>query len=103
MKNSKNTYAKSNAHGLTLAQQNAVDLLAAGNNDTATADALKLNRVTVTRWRLYSPQFRAALASYMGKYSGPCDFNVHREAVCSRLARMAPADHDASVSEHQQT
>src|SRR5512142_1607768 len=58
-----NTYARSNAHGLTLMQQNAVDLLAAGNNDTETADALKLHRVTVTRWRLYSPEFRAALAA----------------------------------------
>jgi hypothetical protein len=57
-----NSYARSNAHGLTLTQQSAVDLLAAGKNDTETADALKLNRVTVTRWRLYSPQFRAALA-----------------------------------------
>lgn len=56
------SYARSNAHGLTLAQQNAVDLLAAGKNDTETAEALKVNRVTVTRWRLYSPEFRAALA-----------------------------------------
>src|SRR5262249_56297147 len=57
------TYARSNAHGLTLAQQNAVDLLAAGKNDTETAAALNLNRATVTRWRLYSPEFRAALAA----------------------------------------
>jgi hypothetical protein len=56
------TYARSNAHGLTLAQQSAVDLLAAGKSDTETAAALQLNRVTVTRWRLYSPEFRAALA-----------------------------------------
>src|SRR5262249_47091113 len=56
------TYARSNAHGLTLAQQSAVDLLAAGRNDTEAAAALNLNRVTVTRWRLYSPEFRAALA-----------------------------------------
>jgi hypothetical protein len=57
------TYARLNAHGLTLAQQSAVDLLAVGKNDTDTAEALDLNRVTVTRWRLYSPEFRAALAS----------------------------------------
>src|SRR5262249_2600424 len=61
-KRTASTYARSNAHGLTLTQQNAVDLLAAGKNDTETAEALKLNRVTVTRWRLYSPEFRAALA-----------------------------------------
>ncbi len=62
MRKTTNTYAHTNPHGLTLAQQNAVDLLAAGKNDTQTADALKVNRVTVTRWRLYSPEFRAALA-----------------------------------------
>jgi hypothetical protein len=56
------TYARTNAHGLTLTQQNAVDLLAAGRNDTETAAELRLNRVTVTRWRLYSAEFRAALA-----------------------------------------
>ena len=56
------TYARLHAHGLTLMQQNAVDLLATGKNDTATAESLQLNRVTVTRWRLYSPEFRAALA-----------------------------------------
>ena len=52
---------ESSAHGLTLAQQSAVDLLAAGKNDTETAATLNLSRVTVTRWRLYSPEFRAAL------------------------------------------
>jgi hypothetical protein len=56
------TPAPADPHGLTLAQQNAVDLLAGGKNDTETAKALGLNRVTVTRWRLYSPEFRAALA-----------------------------------------
>lgn len=48
--------------GLSLAQQSAVDLLAAGKNDTETAALLKVNRCTVTRWRLYSPVFQAALA-----------------------------------------
>jgi hypothetical protein len=56
------TLARSHADGLTLNQQSAVDLLAGGKNDTEAAELLKLNRVTVTRWRLYSPEFRAALA-----------------------------------------
>lgn len=47
---------------LTVTQLSAVDLLAGGKNDAETADALKLHRVTVTRWRNYSPEFRAALA-----------------------------------------
>ncbi len=47
--------------GLTLPQQNAVELLTTGKTDTATAEALGLARETVTRWRLYDPVFRAAL------------------------------------------
>ncbi len=47
---------------LTVAQLSAVDLLAGGKNDTETAAALNVHRVTVTRWRNYSPEFRAALA-----------------------------------------
>jgi len=54
-------YARLHDCGLTLAQQNAVALLVAGKNDTETAAALGLNRVTVTRWRLYSPIFQAEL------------------------------------------
>lgn len=54
-------YARLHCGGLTLAQQNAVALLVAGKNDTETAATLGLNRVTVTRWRLYSPDFRAEL------------------------------------------
>jgi hypothetical protein len=63
MKNGKTgTRARSHDDGLTLDQQSAVDLLAGGKTDTETAAALNLNRVSVTRWRLYSPEFRAALA-----------------------------------------
>lgn len=87
MKNAKqSTCARSNAHGLTLAQQSAVDLLAAGKNDTETADALKLNRVTVTRWRLYSPEFRAALADQRAAIWG---------ASADRLRALLPKALDA--------
>lgn len=47
---------------MSLPQLSAVDLLAAGKSDTETAAVLGLHRVSVTRWRLYSPGFRAALA-----------------------------------------
>lgn len=47
---------------LTVTQESAVDLLASGKNDTETAEALGIHRVTVTRWRNYSPEFRATLA-----------------------------------------
>jgi hypothetical protein len=47
--------------GLTVAQENAVDALASGKSDAEVADLVGVNRVTVTRWRLYSPPFQAAL------------------------------------------
>jgi hypothetical protein len=56
------TRARAHDEGLTLDQQNAVDLIAAGATDTEAAQKLNLNRVTVTRWRCYSPTFRATLA-----------------------------------------
>jgi hypothetical protein len=48
-------------HGLTVAQQNAIDLLATGKTDGQTAEAVGLHRVTVTKWRLYDPWFQAEL------------------------------------------
>jgi hypothetical protein len=54
--------ARARSNELSAAQLSAIDLLAAGKNDTETAALLNLNRVTVTRWRLYGAQFRAALA-----------------------------------------
>jgi hypothetical protein len=47
--------------GLTIEQQSAIDLLLTGKTDRETADAVGVNRVTVTKWRLYDPWFRAAL------------------------------------------
>ena len=46
---------------LPVAQGNAVDALASGKNDAETAKLVGVHRVTVTRWRLYSPHFQAAL------------------------------------------
>jgi hypothetical protein len=48
-------------HGLTVEQQNAVDRLVAGDTDKEAADAVGVNRVTVSKWRLYDPAFQAAL------------------------------------------
>ena len=59
--NATHGYARLHKDGLTLPQQNAVDQLAAGKNDTETAEVLGLHRVTVTRWRLYDPAFQAEL------------------------------------------
>jgi hypothetical protein len=46
---------------LTVAQQNAVDLLATGKTDTEVSELLDVNRVTVTHWRCYDPLFQAEL------------------------------------------
>ncbi len=44
-------------------QQCAIDLLTGRRTDSETAVVLNIHRVTVTRWRLYSPAFRTALAA----------------------------------------
>ncbi|QJX00247.1 hypothetical protein [Frigoriglobus tundricola] len=80
------TRARSHADGLTLDQQSAVDLLAGGKTDTETAAALNLNRVTVTRWRLYSLEFRAALAVRRADVWG---------AAADRLRALIPKAIDA--------
>ena len=46
---------------LTVAQESAIDALVSGNKDAEVADLVGINRVTVTRWRLYNPHFQAAL------------------------------------------
>ena len=46
---------------LSVQQLIAVDLLLTGATDQHVADQIGRHRVTVTRWRLYHPQFRAAL------------------------------------------
>jgi hypothetical protein len=83
-------YARQHKRGLTLAQLNAVDLLAAGKNDTETAKALNLSRTCVTKWRLYDPVFQAAL-------------NVRRAEVwgagIDRLRSLIPKALDALAEE----
>jgi hypothetical protein len=48
---------------LTPQQFTAIDLLANGWTDAATAEKLKVHRTTVARWRLHSEPFRAELAA----------------------------------------
>jgi hypothetical protein len=54
-------YARQRSRTPTLPQLNAIDLLAACKTDTDVAEALNLDRTTVTKWRLYDPVFQAAL------------------------------------------
>ncbi len=53
--------AKPRPEELSTVQLAAVDLLAAGKNDTAVAAALGVNRCTVSRWRSFDVGFRASL------------------------------------------
>ena len=78
--------ARAHAAGLTLTQQSAVDLLVVGKNDPETAELLGVNRVTVTRWRLYDVQFRAALARRRAEVWG---------AAGDRLRALLPRALDA--------
>lgn len=48
-------------HGLTIEQLNAIELLVIGKTDKETAEAVGVNRVTITKWRLYDPYFQAEL------------------------------------------
>jgi len=79
-------YARQHKGGLTLPQQNAVDLLAAGKTDTEAAELLGLSRVTVSKWRLYDPEFLAALNSRRAEVWG---------AGCERLRALVPKALDA--------
>src|SRR5687767_14055419 len=42
-------------------QLSAIELLLTGATDQHVADSIGRHRVTVTKWRLYHPQFRSAL------------------------------------------
>jgi len=46
---------------LTVEQQNAIDLLVVGKTDLAVAEAVGKTRQTIGAWRLYHPDFQAAL------------------------------------------
>jgi hypothetical protein len=48
-------------HGLTVKQENALDLLVQGETDAAVAEVVGVNRVTVTKWRNYDAHFQAEL------------------------------------------
>ena len=56
----KPTYKRPN--GLSVEQQNAVDLLTLGHTDLSVARTVGVSRTTVTKWRLYDPLFARTLA-----------------------------------------
>jgi hypothetical protein len=83
-------YARQHKGGLTLPQQSAIDLLASGKNDTETAELLKLSRTCVSKWRLYSPEFQAALNRRRAEVWG---------AGIDRLRSLVPKALDALAEE----
>ena len=56
----KPTYKRPN--GLSVEQQNAIDLLTLGHTDLKVARTIGVSRTTVTKWRLYDPLFARTLA-----------------------------------------
>jgi hypothetical protein len=75
---------------LTVKQQNAIDMLVTGGTDAETADAVGVNRVTVTRWRLYDPEFEAELNRRRAAVSG---------TAVDRLRALLPRALDALEAE----
>jgi hypothetical protein len=59
--NSTATNGYKRQRGLTVEQQNAIDLLITGKTDAETAELVGVHRVTVTKWRLSDPWFQAEL------------------------------------------
>jgi hypothetical protein len=86
----KDSTSVTEAKALTVAQESAVDLLVAGKNDTETAATLSLHRATVTRWRLYSPEFQAALAERRAAVWGSAADRL-RSLMPKALDRIAEA------------
>lgn len=58
---SKGTKGYKRERGLTIEQQNAIDVLVQGATDQEAADVAGVHRVTVTKWRNYDPFFQAEL------------------------------------------
>lgn len=73
-------------HGLTVEQQNAVDRLVAGDTDLQAAEAVGVNRVTVTKWRLHDVTFKAALNARRQEVFG---------AAADKLRSLVPKALDA--------
>jgi hypothetical protein len=75
---------------LTVKQENAIDMLVMGGTDSEVAEGIGVHRVTVTRWRLYDPQFEAEL-------------NARRKAIwgsaVDRLRALLPRAIDALEAE----
>ena len=61
----KPTYKRPN--GLSVEQQNAIDLLTLGHTDLKVARTIGVSRTTVTKWRLYDPLFARTLADRRGR------------------------------------
>ena len=53
--------ARRRAQGISIEQQNAIELILLGKSDQEVADTVGVHRVTVTRWRNYDPYFQAEL------------------------------------------
>ena len=89
------SYARLHKNGLTLPQQNAVDLLAGGKTDSEAAELLNLSRPTVSKWRLYDPEFQAALHRRRAEVWG---------AAADRLRSLVPKALDtlATILERSQ-
>jgi hypothetical protein len=82
--------------GLTDAQWKAVGLILAGRRDLEVAQAVNVHRVTVTRWRLYCPAFRKALAIHRANLWNSCA--DHLRSLLAHALRHLEAVYAHNVS-----
>lgn len=78
---------------LTVQQSNAIDLLVTGCSDREAAEAVGVNRSTITRWRLYHPAFQAELNAQRAALWGQAKEKL-RSLIPEAVDILADALHD---------
>ena len=82
---------------LSLAEENAIDLIILGHSDQSVADHCGVHRVTVTRWRLYNPAFRAELSRRRQEIAG-ATADGFRQLAANALVVMSKLLEDPNPS-----
>jgi hypothetical protein len=82
---------------LSLAEENAIELIVLGHSDRSVANHCGVHRVTVTRWRLYNPAFRAELSRRRQEVAG-ATADGFRQLAASALVVMSKLLEDPSPS-----
>ena len=82
---------------LSVAEENAIDLIVLGHSDQSVANHCGVHRVTVTRWRLYNPAFRAELSRRRQEIAG-ATADGFRQLAANALVAMSKLLEDPNPS-----